>query len=231
MHRESFVFYRSFYEAIVELPRDIQGEVFTAIMEYGLNGITTENLKPIARSILTLIKPQIDVNNKRLENGKQGGAPVGNQNAKKTTESEPKNNQKQPKNNQKQPNENVNENVNEKEKNYIKKEKIIKKNFGEFVTMTDEEYSKLVDTHGSEFVVQCIGTLDNYKGSSGAKYKSDYRAILSWVVDRVNQKCNVVTPQEQANINNNKKIYEAKSEEKTISRHSELPHSGYRYAE
>ena len=51
MERESFVFYRSFYEGIKELPRDIQGEVLTAIMEYGLNGVTTENQKPITKAM------------------------------------------------------------------------------------------------------------------------------------------------------------------------------------
>ncbi|MDR1089911.1 MAG: DUF6291 domain-containing protein, partial [Prevotella sp.] len=40
--RDSFIFYRSFYEAIENLPRDIQGEIYTAIMEYSLNGNETE---------------------------------------------------------------------------------------------------------------------------------------------------------------------------------------------
>ena len=113
MERESFVFYRSFYEGIKELPRDIQGEVLTAIMEYGLNGVTTENQKPITKAMFALIKPQLDANNQRFENGKNGGAPKGNQNARK----QPKNNQetteKQPKSNQKQPNVNDNVNVND----------------------------------------------------------------------------------------------------------------------
>ncbi|MBQ9417076.1 MAG: hypothetical protein IJU19_00650 [Bacteroidales bacterium] len=73
MKRESFIFYRSFYEAIKDLPRDIQGEVYTAIMEYSLNGITTENLKPVARSIFTLVKPVIDTANARSEAGTKGG--------------------------------------------------------------------------------------------------------------------------------------------------------------
>ena len=72
MERESFVFYRSFYEGIKELPRDIQGEVLTAIMEYGLNGVTTENQKPITKAMFALIKPQIDANNQRFENGRLG---------------------------------------------------------------------------------------------------------------------------------------------------------------
>lgn len=110
--RESFVFYRSFYDAIKDLPRDVQGEIYTAIMEYSLYGKETENLKPIARSVFTLMKPQIDVNNKRFENGKKGGRPKsedkpdGNQN--KTNE-KPKNNQNETKD---EPNVNVNDNVN-----------------------------------------------------------------------------------------------------------------------
>lgn len=29
-----------------------------------------------------------------------------------------------------------------------------------------------------------IELLDNYKGANGRKYKNDYRAILSWVIDK-----------------------------------------------
>lgn len=65
--RDSFIFYRSFYEAIRDLPRDIQGEIYTAIMEYGLYGNETESLKPIARSIFMLVKHYID------RQGRQGG--------------------------------------------------------------------------------------------------------------------------------------------------------------
>lgn len=71
--RDGFIFYRSFFEAIRELPRDIQGEVLTAIIEYGLDGVTTENLKPVAKAMFTLVKPQLDANNKKFLNGKKGG--------------------------------------------------------------------------------------------------------------------------------------------------------------
>lgn len=110
--RESFVFYRSFYDAIKDLPRDVQGEIYTAIMEYSLYGKETENLKPIARSVFTLMKPQIDVNNKRFENGKKGGRPKGedkpSSNQSKTNE-KPNNNQNETK---AEPNVNDNANVN-----------------------------------------------------------------------------------------------------------------------
>lgn len=99
--RESFVFYGSWFEAISHLQRDIQGEVLTAIIEYGLNGATTENLKPIAKAMLTMIIPQIEANNKRYENGKKGGRPP-----KEETEEKPNNNQTETK---EEPN--VNDNV------------------------------------------------------------------------------------------------------------------------
>ena len=65
--RDSFIFYRRFYEAIKDLPRDIQGEIYTAIMEYSLYGKETENLKPVAKSIMLMVKHYID------QQGKPGG--------------------------------------------------------------------------------------------------------------------------------------------------------------
>lgn len=73
MERDSFVFYRSFYEAVKDLPKDIKLEVFTAIMEYALYGRQPENLKPFAKGLFALMKPNIDMNNVRFENGKKGG--------------------------------------------------------------------------------------------------------------------------------------------------------------
>ena len=97
--RDGFVFYASWLEAVKNLPRDIQGEVLTAIIEYGLYGETTDNLKPIAAAMLAMVKPQIDVNNRRYENGKKGGRP-----SKSETKTEPNKNQvitkQKPSNNQ-----------------------------------------------------------------------------------------------------------------------------------
>ena len=85
--RTSFVFYDSWWEAIQNLPRDVQGDVLTAIIEYGLTGETTGQLKPIAKAMLAMAKTQIDVNNQRFEKGK----PKANQTI---TKRKPKRNQK-----------------------------------------------------------------------------------------------------------------------------------------
>ena len=114
MERESFVFYRSFRDAFRALDKDVRLRMYEAIIDYGLD-LIEPHFEGIEKVLWTLIRPQLEANNKRFENGCKGGAPMGNQNARK----QPKNNQKitekQPKNNQKQPNvnENVNVNVNE----------------------------------------------------------------------------------------------------------------------
>ena len=60
--------------------------------------------------------------------------------------------------------------------------------FADAVMMTEAEYLNLVELHGEDATKQMIEILDNYKGSSGKKYKSDYKAILSWVVDRFKER-------------------------------------------
>lgn len=56
--------------------------------------------------------------------------------------------------------------------------------YADNVSMTEEEHAKLVEEYGDD-VPSLITILDNYKGASGKTYKSDYKAILSWVVKRL----------------------------------------------
>ena len=86
--RDSVIFYRSFYEAIDELPLDLQAKVYKAIFEYSLN-YNEIVLEGIAKTIFTLIKPQIEANNKRFENGKKGGR----RSSETKTNDEPRKNQ------------------------------------------------------------------------------------------------------------------------------------------
>ena len=106
---ESMVFYRSFYEAIKDLPDDVQGRICNAIMKYGLDG-EEPALEGVEKSIFVLIKPQIDANNRRKETGKENGRKggefgnLGGRPKKENPEETPK---KPPKNPQKTPNEPV----------------------------------------------------------------------------------------------------------------------------
>lgn len=114
--RESFIFYRSFYDGIKELDLEIQSQIYNAIMEYEFNKNEVE-LTGVAKAVFALIKPQLEANDKRYENGKKGGRPK--------TETKPKENQTEakPKPNV---NVNVNENVNVNKKENIKRKKFIK---------------------------------------------------------------------------------------------------------
>ena len=55
--------------------------------------------------------------------------------------------------------------------------------YSDFVKMKKSEHEKLVDQYGTKATKWMIEKLDNYKGAKGKTYKSDYRAILSWVVE------------------------------------------------
>lgn len=88
--RESVVFYRSFYEAVKNLPPEEFKRSVQSIMEYGLNGIEPET-DGIERTVFLLTKPQIDANNRRYKNGKKGGA----KSSQEGTKEEPNDNQEE----------------------------------------------------------------------------------------------------------------------------------------
>jgi len=75
----------------------------------------------------------------------------------------------------------------DKEKDKDVRAKTEKIRYADDVYMTAGEYTKLVEKVGEEKTTRAIAVLDNYKGSSGKRYKSDYKAILSWVINRVEE--------------------------------------------
>ena len=74
MERDSFVFYRSFYEAIRRQPKKVQADIYNTIADYALNG-TEQTGGTLAEVVLKMAKPQIDANNQRRSNGAKGGRP------------------------------------------------------------------------------------------------------------------------------------------------------------
>ena len=64
--------------------------------------------------------------------------------------------------------------------------KPIHQKYAEYVRMTESEYKLLCTRYGEDAAKRMIEILDNYKGANGKTYKSDYRAILCWVVERYN---------------------------------------------
>lgn len=74
MERDSFVFYRSFFNAISMLEEKEQLKAFQALCKYALDG-EEENISGGPGIVLMMARPQIDANNERYKNGKKGGRP------------------------------------------------------------------------------------------------------------------------------------------------------------
>ena len=71
--RDSVVFYRSFYEAVKDLPPEAFKESVQAILDYGLDDKPPDKQGTIAHTVFSLVRPQIDANNRRFKNGCKGG--------------------------------------------------------------------------------------------------------------------------------------------------------------
>lgn len=89
MKRNSFCFYRSFYDAIKALPKKYQAQALDAVLAYGLDGTEPTEADGVTQAIFALIRPQIDANNKRYTNGRKG-AEHGVKGGRPKQEQEPK---------------------------------------------------------------------------------------------------------------------------------------------
>ena len=67
MERKQFTWYRSYYDALKELPAEEFRDIVLAVCAYALDGEEPE-LSGVARSIFTLIRPTLEVGRSRAEN-------------------------------------------------------------------------------------------------------------------------------------------------------------------
>lgn len=157
----SMVIYRSWIDTIKKLPigEIDKYEAIMAILDYGLNGFDSEHWA------VDMVREQIDVNNRRRENGKLGGRPK-NQNETKT---KPNTNQDETKD-EPNPNliengiiENGNDNVNN---NQNLKEKYKKESAGKPPRPTLEEVKEYVKEKNYTFYPE---SFFNYYESNGWK--------------------------------------------------------------
>ena len=146
MKRDSVIVYRSWLKGVQRLSIEKQNGLIRLAIDYGLDGVIPEEegLDPFTDMFLQMVIPQINANNKKYQNGLNGGAPKGNRNnpngrgGKRTNQELTK---KQPRTNQEltenQRNDNVNVNANANDNVFIKESKRKK------VTqpMTEEEKS------------------------------------------------------------------------------------------
>ena len=151
--RDTTIFYRSFYEAIKELPLENQALIYDAIFSYALD-FTEKDLTGICKTVFTLIKPQIDANNKRFENGtkpktKQKESKIEAKDKQDLSKNEANNN----KNNNKKVNNNKNNNlnVNENNKEDGGLQTPLEKKFEEFLIFRKQKKSPIVEASMQAF--------------------------------------------------------------------------------
>jgi len=158
MERDSMIIYRSFYEAIKELPKENQADVWTAVYELGLNGKRIE-LNGISKTIFILISPQLEANYKKYLNG------IKPKTKQIKSEMEAKIKQKKSKTEA-----NVNDNDNDNENVY--------RRFAH-LSLSFQEYNKLAETWNEDQINTTLDEIENYKKNN--QYKSLFLTAKKWL--------------------------------------------------
>jgi len=191
--RDSTIFYRSFYEAIKELPAQNQADVYSAIFEYSLN-FTEIQLTGLSKTIFTLIKPQLDANLRRFRNG---SIPKDKQEESKT-EAKPKQTiSKTEANNNNNVNNNKNLNVNviniqpeDEDKNELWTNDILLERDFKFSELAHNELSEVPDAEWiKSHLVKC--NRDNWQFTTQHKFR---KSLIGWIktcIKNKNQKKNI----------------------------------------
>ena len=168
--RDSTIFYRSFYEAISELPEDLQLVVYQSIFDYSLN-FNEPDLTGIAKTVFILIKPQLEANNKKFENGKKAKT--------KQTGSKPEAKDKQT-GSKAQGNVNVNVNVNDNVNGKENKNVNIFRKISHLILTNDENKDLLKLGYKQGYINQILDNIENY--SENSKYNSLFLTAKNWLI-------------------------------------------------
>jgi hypothetical protein len=81
--RNQFTFYKSYYDAIQELPKRDQSALILAICAYAIYETQPKGLSIAASTAFKLIKPTLDSGRRKAESGALGGQANGKQNGSK----------------------------------------------------------------------------------------------------------------------------------------------------
>ena len=156
--RDSFIFYRSFYEATQYLEKEQKADLFDAIANYALNQKQSK-LDNICSALFSLIKPQLDANYSKYLNGK-----------KKAKISKPVAKISKPLTNV-----NVNDNVNDNDNVNVNDLYI------DFLhlKLSTIEFNKLLESYTKDQIDYMIGQIKNYKKNKN--YSSLYLTLISWL--------------------------------------------------
>lgn len=198
-NKRSFLLYTDVHHTVKKLSDDQAGKLFKHILSYvnDENPITNDVIidlvfEPIKQSLKRDLRRYEEIIEKRSLAGKIGGVESGESRRKKK-EAKEANALKRKQTKQRQANEadSVSVSVSDSVNVIVKEEK---KEYAPFVFMLKRDYDKLVIKNGECNTKKFIDKLNNYKGSTGKKYKDDYLTILNWVVDEVLKENKLIKP-------------------------------------
>ncbi len=167
---ESFVFYRSFRDAIEEMPDKNKLAMLLAICDYALYGAEPALKDAMARAVFTVARPSIDANKDRRRNGKKGGRPKN-----EASGLEKENHRFSEMESTETVSATVTEAGTEADKPYARKK------YGQYgwVKLTDGDYNRLLNDLGEPEVKRCIAYVDEAAQSTGNKNKwRDWNLVL-----------------------------------------------------
>ena len=199
--RDTFIFYRSFKESMSDLSDADKLIMYEAITDYSLD-MKEPELTGFPKALFSLIRPFLDANIQRWENGCKGGAPKGNKNnrfSKSTTEVQPKYNQSTTEvqaNKDKNVNKDKNKDINKESTIVSKKDELsLSSPSEEFIKfnqwldkhcpfvlkvktqMTEPEYQKLLAKYTKKEICDVLESLNNWKDFP-KKRTNVYRSTL-----------------------------------------------------
>lgn len=182
--RKAFSFYRSYYEASKDLPREAQADFLMAICAYIFDGVEPD-LQGVASAMFKLAKPTLDTSIKRASAGQTGGKLKANA---KQNDSKPEANDKQTDSNDEANPKRymindymINDQViNEKEK-IDKKEKPQRHKYGQYknVLLSNDEIEKLKTEFPLDWQDR-IERVSEYVASTGKHYSNFLAVIRAW---------------------------------------------------
>ena len=73
--RKSFIFYRTFYNAVQHLPEAEQLQILMAIIQYALDE-TEPALTPHLQALFEVVRGNLDSSKEKYDRGKKGGRPT-----------------------------------------------------------------------------------------------------------------------------------------------------------
>lgn len=218
----SFIIYKEWEEFVRELPTDSdRGKLFMALFEYSITGEQPKDFTGELKMVFLMMRNAMDRDGQKWEricetrssNGKKGGAPAGNQNAKQAKQANGclnnQNNQmvektsKTTENNLKQAKQAVYEYENEYVYEYEnEKEKEKENEYVDFSTveLSDEQLASLVSFSSRPVVEIFISKAREWQIKNKRKYKDPFKTIKGWIEEdqKKNNPKNEITIEELA---------------------------------